>query len=43
MVSKQEVLDSNLVSTLNPIYKIPMCLAPCNKASLGHTEGGVLD
>ena len=43
MVLKQEVWDSNLVSTLNPIYRIPMHLAPCNKANLGHTEGGVLD
>ena len=28
MVSKQEVLVSNPVSILNPIYRIPMCLAP---------------
>ena len=42
MVSKQGVLDSN-VSTLNPIYRIPMHLAPFNKANLGHIEGGVLD
>ena len=43
MVSKQEVLDSNPVSILNPIYRIPMCLVPFNKASLGHMEGGALD
>ena len=43
MVSKQGVLDSNPVSTLNPIYRIPMHLAPFNKANLGHMEGGVLD
>ena len=43
MVSKQDVLDSNPVSIFNPIYRIPMCLVPFNKASLGHMEGGVLD
>ena len=43
MLSKQEVLDSNPVSIFNPIYRIPMCLVPFNKASLGHMEAGVLD